>query len=199
MSLLAFSPTRPESNEALHPFERLLTNLSSAFTRMRPSQPPSRTPSAPGSDSGTRKRSASIPPSSMAIAITWGHSAPCVSGVVLASTLTQAYFKKGAVVPLHRHEWDVVVYVLQGALRAHVDDTDVTVREGEVLLISGDHRELNVGEVRHLAVVADRFTLMVSGVAEGYYLLLVLADSSSYGRARFELRRARLLFESDLS
>jgi predicted regulator of Ras-like GTPase activity (Roadblock/LC7/MglB family) len=69
----------------------------------------------------------------------------------------------------------------------------------QVRVISADHRELNVGEVRHMAVTTDRLTLMVSGVAEGYYLLLVLADSSSYGRARFELRRARMLFESDLT
>ena len=64
--------------------------------------------------------------------------------------------------------------------------------------ISDDHRELNVGDVRQLAVTTDRFTLMVTNVAEGYYLLLVLQDNSSYGRARFELRRARLLFEPDL-
>jgi quercetin dioxygenase-like cupin family protein len=49
--------------------------------------------------------------------------------------LTQAYFKKGAVVPLHAHAADVVVYVLQGALRAQVAGDDVTVREGEVVII----------------------------------------------------------------
>jgi predicted regulator of Ras-like GTPase activity (Roadblock/LC7/MglB family) len=69
----------------------------------------------------------------------------------------------------------------------------------QVRVISDDHRELNVGEVRHLALTTDRFTLMVSGLSAGYYLMLVLADSASYGRARFELRRARLLFDSDLS
>lgn len=80
-------------------------------------------------------------------------------------------------------------------------DLEVLAAEliSQVRVISDDHRELNVGEVRHLAVSTDRLTLMVSGVAEGYYLLLVLADGASYGRARFELRRARLLFESDLT
>jgi predicted regulator of Ras-like GTPase activity (Roadblock/LC7/MglB family) len=79
-------------------------------------------------------------------------------------------------------------------------DLEVLAAEliAQVRIISDDHRELNVGEVRQLAVSTDRFTLMVANVAEGYYLLLVLADSSSYGRARFELRRARLLFEPDL-
>jgi quercetin dioxygenase-like cupin family protein len=51
------------------------------------------------------------------------------------STLTQAYFKKGAVVPTHTHVTEMVIYVLQGALRTQVDREDVTVREGEVLIV----------------------------------------------------------------
>ena len=80
-------------------------------------------------------------------------------------------------------------------------DLEVLAAElvAQVRVISDDHRELNVGEVRHMAVTTDRFTLMVSTVAAGYYLLLVMSDGASHGRARFELRRARLLFESDLS
>ena len=65
--------------------------------------------------------------------------------------------------------------------------------------ISDNHRELEVGEVQQLAVTTDRLTLMVSSVAKDYYLLLVLGPDGSYGRARFELRRARLLLEEDLS
>jgi quercetin dioxygenase-like cupin family protein len=49
--------------------------------------------------------------------------------------LTQAYLKKGAIVPLHAHPSDLFVYVLQGAIRARVDGEDVTAREGEVLVI----------------------------------------------------------------
>jgi len=51
------------------------------------------------------------------------------------SRLTQAYFKKGAVVPLHAHDGALMVYVLQGAIRSRVDGEDVTTREGEVLVI----------------------------------------------------------------
>jgi hypothetical protein len=40
---------------------------------------------------------------------------------------------------------------------------------------------------------------MVSSVAADYYLLLVLGPEGNPGRARFELRRARLLLESELS
>jgi quercetin dioxygenase-like cupin family protein len=50
-------------------------------------------------------------------------------------TLTQTYFKKGALVPRHAHAGEQAIYVLQGALRAVVDGEEVTVREGEVLVV----------------------------------------------------------------
>ena len=65
--------------------------------------------------------------------------------------------------------------------------------------ISSNHRELEVGDVQQLSVSTDRMTLMVSSVASDYYLLLVLGPEGNYGKARFELRRARLLLESHLS
>jgi predicted regulator of Ras-like GTPase activity (Roadblock/LC7/MglB family) len=65
--------------------------------------------------------------------------------------------------------------------------------------ISDNHRELEAGDVRQLSVTTDRVTLMVSSVAADYYLLLVLGPEGNYGQARFELRRARLLLERDLS
>lgn len=49
--------------------------------------------------------------------------------------LTQVYLKKGALVPLHTHSREQMVYVLQGALRYVVTGADVTLREGEVLRI----------------------------------------------------------------
>jgi predicted regulator of Ras-like GTPase activity (Roadblock/LC7/MglB family) len=80
-------------------------------------------------------------------------------------------------------------------------DLDVLAAEmvAQARSISENHRELEAGEVEHLAVATDRFTLMVSSVAADYYLLLVLGPEGNPGRARFELRRARLLLESDLS
>ena len=49
--------------------------------------------------------------------------------------LAQIYLKKGAVVPMHSHESEQITYVLQGALRFLIDGEQITVREGEVLLI----------------------------------------------------------------
>lgn len=82
-------------------------------------------------------------------------------------------------------------------------DLDLDVLAAELVAqarsISENHRELDVGEVQQLSVMTDRLTLMVSSVAADYYLLLVLGTEGNYGRARFELRRARLLLERDLS
>ena len=49
--------------------------------------------------------------------------------------LTQIYLKRGALVPMHKHEAEQMTYTLQGALRFLVDGEEVVVREGEVLLI----------------------------------------------------------------
>lgn len=64
--------------------------------------------------------------------------------------------------------------------------------------IARDHRELDLGELRQLAVTTDRYTVLVSSLIGNYSLLLVLRNEGSFGRARFELRRALIQFESDL-
>jgi quercetin dioxygenase-like cupin family protein len=49
--------------------------------------------------------------------------------------LAHVYLKRGALVPMHRHDSEQMTYVLQGTLRAVVDGVEVTVHEGEVLQI----------------------------------------------------------------
>jgi len=81
-------------------------------------------------------------------------------------------------------------------------DIDLEALAAELLAqtttIARDHRELDLGELKQLSVTTDRFTVLVSSLTGSYSLLLVLGHEGSYGRARFELRRALLQFESDL-
>ena len=49
--------------------------------------------------------------------------------------LVQVYVKRGCLVPRHAHDSEQMTYVLQGALKFHVGDDEVTVREGEVIHI----------------------------------------------------------------
>jgi predicted regulator of Ras-like GTPase activity (Roadblock/LC7/MglB family) len=81
-------------------------------------------------------------------------------------------------------------------------DLDIDVLAAELVAqarsITDNHRELAVGEVQQLSVLTDRLTLIVSALTADYYLLAVLGPDGNYGRARFELRRARLVLEEDL-
>jgi quercetin dioxygenase-like cupin family protein len=49
--------------------------------------------------------------------------------------IVQIYVKRGCLVPMHSHESEQMIYVLQGALRLLVGGEELTVREGEVLHI----------------------------------------------------------------
>lgn len=81
-------------------------------------------------------------------------------------------------------------------------DIDLEALAAELLAqtnnIARDHRELDLGELRQLAVTTDRYTVLVSSLTGSYSLLLVLSSEGSFGKARFELRRALIQFESDL-
>jgi predicted regulator of Ras-like GTPase activity (Roadblock/LC7/MglB family) len=64
--------------------------------------------------------------------------------------------------------------------------------------IAKEQRELSVGELRQLTVAGDRLTFVLSRIARDFWLLAALAPGTSLGRARFELKRAELLFEDEL-
>lgn len=64
--------------------------------------------------------------------------------------------------------------------------------------IARDHRELEMGELCQLSVTTDKYTVLVSSLVGDYSLLMVLDNVGSFGKARYELRRALLQFESDL-
>ncbi len=68
----------------------------------------------------------------------------------------------------------------------------------QVRAIANDQREMAVGPVRQFALTTDKYSLMLGSLTDEYYLLLVLSQGCSVGRARYELRRASLDFESDL-
>ncbi|MCC7007884.1 MAG: cupin domain-containing protein [Acidobacteria bacterium] len=74
------------------------------------------------------------------------------------AALAQAYYKKGAIVPVHAHDADVIVYVLQGALRVAVEGEDVTAREGDVLVIpaAASHQAESLDDTFVLTVTRPR-------------------------------------------
>jgi quercetin dioxygenase-like cupin family protein len=50
-------------------------------------------------------------------------------------TLVQAFLKRGALVPRHTHDGELVIYLLQGSLRVTVAGQTMDVREGDVLRV----------------------------------------------------------------
>lgn len=68
----------------------------------------------------------------------------------------------------------------------------------QVRNISDAQEELDVGNLLQLTVRTDTLSVLASRVGTSHYLILVLDASGNLGRARFELKRAVLLLESDL-
>jgi len=58
--------------------------------------------------------------------------------------------------------------------------------------------ELNTGEVLQFSLVTEKYITFMSEVTPEYYILLVLRPDGNYGRARFELSRAKDLLRDEL-
>lgn len=59
--------------------------------------------------------------------------------------------------------------------------------------------DLQTGEVEQLALVTERYITFLSAITPDYFILLVLDPAGNYGRARFELGKARLALQPELS
>jgi predicted regulator of Ras-like GTPase activity (Roadblock/LC7/MglB family) len=53
--------------------------------------------------------------------------------------------------------------------------------------------------VEQFSLVTERYTTFLSAVTSEYFILLVLRPDGNYGRARFELRKAKHALQSELS
>lgn len=59
--------------------------------------------------------------------------------------------------------------------------------------------ELDTGEVEQFSLVTERYITFLSAVTSDYYLLMVLSPEGNYGRARFELFKAKNTLRDELS
>lgn len=69
---------------------------------------------------------------------------------------------------------------------------------GFVKSIRHTNTELNTGEVLQFSLVTEKYIAFLSEVTPEYYILLVLRPDGNYGRARFELSRAKVLLRDEL-
>ena len=49
--------------------------------------------------------------------------------------VARVFLKKGAVVPLHRHDNEQITFILDGALQFEIDGRTVVLRKGDVMVI----------------------------------------------------------------
>jgi predicted regulator of Ras-like GTPase activity (Roadblock/LC7/MglB family) len=59
--------------------------------------------------------------------------------------------------------------------------------------------ELETGEIVQFSLVTDRYITFLSAITPDYFILLVLAPDGNYGRARFELGKAKYALQAELS
>jgi predicted regulator of Ras-like GTPase activity (Roadblock/LC7/MglB family) len=69
---------------------------------------------------------------------------------------------------------------------------------GFIKSIRLSNTELNTGEVRQFALVTEKYVTFLSEVTPEYYILLVMRPDGNYGRARFELTKAKELLRDEL-
>ena len=70
--------------------------------------------------------------------------------------LAQVYLKRGALVPLHAHDGEELIYVLDGMLRLRLAGDEVVVRDGEVVRVPGR-------APHQIEALADTFVLAARG------------------------------------
>jgi predicted regulator of Ras-like GTPase activity (Roadblock/LC7/MglB family) len=58
--------------------------------------------------------------------------------------------------------------------------------------------DLNTGDVLQFALVTEKYITFLSAVTPEYFVLLVMRPDGNYGRARFELARAKHLLRDEL-
>lgn len=58
--------------------------------------------------------------------------------------------------------------------------------------------ELDTGDVVQFSLVTEKYVTFLSAVTPEYYILLVLRPEGNYGRARFELSKAKHLLRDEL-
>ena len=69
---------------------------------------------------------------------------------------------------------------------------------GFVKAIRLSNTDLDTGEVQQFSVVTERYITFLSAITTDYYILLVMEPDGNYGRARYELARAKQLLRDEL-
>lgn len=70
---------------------------------------------------------------------------------------------------------------------------------GFIRSIRLSNTELNTGEVLQFSLTTEKYITFLSAVTPEYFIILVMKPDGNYGRARFELARARVALRDELT
>jgi predicted regulator of Ras-like GTPase activity (Roadblock/LC7/MglB family) len=70
---------------------------------------------------------------------------------------------------------------------------------GFVKSIRLSNTELNTGDVLQFSLVTEKYIAFLSAVTREYYVLMVMKPDGNYGRARYELARAKQVLQDELA
>jgi predicted regulator of Ras-like GTPase activity (Roadblock/LC7/MglB family) len=70
---------------------------------------------------------------------------------------------------------------------------------GFIRSIRLSNTELNTGEVLQFSLTTEKYITFLSAVTPEYFILLVMTPEGNYGRARFELAKAKLSLRDELT
>jgi predicted regulator of Ras-like GTPase activity (Roadblock/LC7/MglB family) len=69
---------------------------------------------------------------------------------------------------------------------------------GFVKSVRLSNTDLHTGDVLQFALVTEKYITFLSAITPEYYVLLVMSPDGNYGRARFELAKAKHLLRDEL-
>ena len=69
---------------------------------------------------------------------------------------------------------------------------------GFVKSVRLSNTDLDTGDVLQFALVTEKYITFLSAITPEYYVLLVMRPDGNYGRARFELAKAKHLLRDEL-
>ena len=69
---------------------------------------------------------------------------------------------------------------------------------GFVKSVRHSNTDLDTGDVLQFALVTEKYITFLSAITPEYYVLLVMRPDGNYGRARFELAKAKHLLQDEL-
>ena len=57
--------------------------------------------------------------------------------------------------------------------------------------------EVNAGQLDEVIILSDKMILLTKSITSEYFLLMILSQDGSLGRARFELKKAKYVLEKE--